>query len=230
MRPAHFHFLGRYDPFCFIKIELLPLSTTQFTRPDENKGRQTKRSSRGRLAVKAIDGAQQPFRGATTAGRAVSYLPRFSIFLKTANSSGGVTLATGRSPMSSKAKSSSHSGLLSSVCRGSSLTLHFVEKLVRNGERFNKSLGWSRLWPNKRDQSQSYQIVFADVLNVREHLRTLCGAQGRNRTTDTMIFSHVLYQLSYLGAGLARTGRTAKRGRYRGSNPHCPERPSEARA
>ena len=29
------------------------------------------------------------------------------------------------------------------------------------------------------------------------------GAQGRNRTTDTMIFNHVLYQLSYLGAGPA---------------------------
>ena len=29
------------------------------------------------------------------------------------------------------------------------------------------------------------------------------GAQGRNRTTDTMIFSHVLYQLSYLGTGAA---------------------------
>ena len=28
----------------------------------------------------------------------------------------------------------------------------------------------------------------------------LGGAQGRNRTTDTVIFSHVLYQLSYLGA------------------------------
>ena len=27
------------------------------------------------------------------------------------------------------------------------------------------------------------------------------GAQGRDRTTDTVIFSHVLYQLSYLGAG-----------------------------
>ena len=26
------------------------------------------------------------------------------------------------------------------------------------------------------------------------------GAQGRNRTTDTVIFSHVLYQLSYLGS------------------------------
>ena len=25
------------------------------------------------------------------------------------------------------------------------------------------------------------------------------GAQGRNRTTDTAIFSRVLYQLSYLG-------------------------------
>ncbi len=30
------------------------------------------------------------------------------------------------------------------------------------------------------------------------------GAQGRNRTTDTVIFSHVLYQLSYLGAGARR--------------------------
>ena len=27
------------------------------------------------------------------------------------------------------------------------------------------------------------------------------GAQGRNRTNDTVIFSHVLYQLSYLGTG-----------------------------
>jgi hypothetical protein len=33
------------------------------------------------------------------------------------------------------------------------------------------------------------------------------GAQGRNRTTDTVIFSHVLYQLSYLGAETCRTGR-----------------------
>lgn len=37
------------------------------------------------------------------------------------------------------------------------------------------------------------------------------GAQGRNRTTDTAIFSRMLYQLSYLGvaraaAGLGRRG------------------------
>ena len=27
------------------------------------------------------------------------------------------------------------------------------------------------------------------------------GAQGRNRTSDTAIFSRMLYQLSYLGTG-----------------------------
>jgi hypothetical protein len=36
------------------------------------------------------------------------------------------------------------------------------------------------------------------------------GAQGRDRTTDTVIFSHVLYQLSYLGAGPGR-GRGKER-------------------
>ena len=40
------------------------------------------------------------------------------------------------------------------------------------------------------------------------------GARGRNRTADTMIFSHVLYQLSYPGiaAAAARAkGRTGER-------------------
>ena len=31
------------------------------------------------------------------------------------------------------------------------------------------------------------------------------GAQGRNRTTDTAIFSRMLYQLSYLGGGVIGT-------------------------
>ncbi len=35
------------------------------------------------------------------------------------------------------------------------------------------------------------------------------GAQGRNRTTDTAIFSRMLYQLSYLGRSLA--GKKARR-------------------
>ncbi len=40
-------------------------------------------------------------------------------------------------------------------------------------------------------------------VRFRGKARAICedGAQGRNRTTDTVIFSHVLYQLSYLGAG-----------------------------
>ena len=33
----------------------------------------------------------------------------------------------------------------------------------------------------------------------RQRLIEAKGAQGRNRTSDTVIFSHVLYQLSYLG-------------------------------
>ena len=33
-------------------------------------------------------------------------------------------------------------------------------------------------------------------------IRVDSGAWGRNRTTDTMIFSHVLYQLSYPGTKL----------------------------
>ena len=38
------------------------------------------------------------------------------------------------------------------------------------------------------------------------------GAQGRDRTTDTVIFSHVLYQLSYLGAEPAGRRVCWKRG------------------
>jgi hypothetical protein len=40
------------------------------------------------------------------------------------------------------------------------------------------------------------------------------GAQGRNRTTDTRIFSPLLYQLSYLGAE-ALTAETPPRKRGR---------------
>ncbi len=33
------------------------------------------------------------------------------------------------------------------------------------------------------------------------------GARGRSRTADTMIFSHVLYQLSYPGNAAATVGK-----------------------
>ena len=42
----------------------------------------------------------------------------------------------------------------------------------------------------------------------------MIGAQGRNRTTDTAIFSRMLYQLSYLGIpGTDRTCDLAQRRR-----------------
>jgi hypothetical protein len=37
------------------------------------------------------------------------------------------------------------------------------------------------------------------------------GAQGRNRTTDTAIFSRMLYQLSYLGRSLGRKSPSSRR-------------------
>ena len=37
------------------------------------------------------------------------------------------------------------------------------------------------------------------LLQPQPVLRDSDGAQDRNRTSDTVIFSHVLYQLSYLG-------------------------------
>gem|GEM_PF-6615206 len=44
-----------------------------------------------------------------------------------------------------------------------------------------------------RAKAAYLKVAFA-LLNLL-HL----GAEGQNRTDDTVIFSHVLYQLSYLG-------------------------------
>ncbi len=55
-------------------------------------------------------------------------------------------------------------------------------------------------------------------------MRNRNGAQGRDRTTDTVIFSHVLYQLSYLGAEHRRAGGLVKARGYRGSVSGCPDK------
>ena len=47
----------------------------------------------------------------------------------------------------------------------------------------------------------------------------MIGAQGRIRTTDTGIFSPLLYQLSYLGAGRERYGRRPLAGRKKSGPP-----------
>src|SRR5437868_7941936 len=46
------------------------------------------------------------------------------------------------------------------------------------------------------------------------------GAQGRNRTTDTAIFSRMLYQLSYLGT--SKGARPGERAVYSQAKQACP--------
>ena len=48
------------------------------------------------------------------------------------------------------------------------------------------------------------------MANVSEHEGMMNGAQGRNRTTDTAIFSRMLYQLSYLGVLRRVNGRKVR--------------------
>ena len=73
-------------------------------------------------------------------------------------------------------------------------------------------------------------LFAAGPVKWRQALADLFGAQGRNRTTDTVIFSHVLYQLSYLGDARDITGRLAKRRCYRGSAYPCPAGGATSRA
>jgi hypothetical protein len=61
-----------------------------------------------------------------------------------------------------------------------------------------------RIFPSQRaanGQRMSYTFDFS-----------LNGGQGRNRTTDTRIFSPLLYQLSYLAAGDGRARIRPARG------------------
>lgn len=48
---------------------------------------------------------------------------------------------------------------------------------------------------------------------VLQRGKSVVGAQGRNRTTDTAIFSRMLYQLSYLGV-LQERGQSPSSGRF----------------
>ena len=48
-----------------------------------------------------------------------------------------------------------------------------------------------------------YSVFIGRQWTLLMSLETANGARGRNRTADTMIFSHVLYQLSYPGIAAA---------------------------
>ena len=61
---------------------------------------------------------------------------------------------------------------------------------------------WPRhqtVWSGRRDSNSRPSPWQGDALPL-SHFRLTQGAEEQNRTADTMIFSHVLYQLSYLGS------------------------------
>ena len=61
--------------------------------------------------------------------------------------------------------------------------------------------------------AHAHRVSFeaASVEDERGRSQFEDGAQGRNRTTDTVIFSHVLYQLSYLGSRDGQGARSSER-------------------
>ena len=60
------------------------------------------------------------------------------------------------------------------------------------------------MWSGRRDSNSRHPPWQGGTLPL-SYYRTL-GALGRNRTTDTVIFSHMLYRLSYQGIMATRKG------------------------
>ena len=63
---------------------------------------------------------------------------------------------------------------------------------------------WHLVWSGRRDSNSRHPPWQGGTLPL-SYYRTL-GALGRNRTTDTVIFSHMLYRLSYQGIMATRKG------------------------
>ena len=61
-----------------------------------------------------------------------------------------------------------------------------------------------------------YQLSYGPLPSYSLFITTFSSGQGRNRTTDTVIFSHVLYQLSYLAKKI-RPGLAASDGLAKGA-------------
>jgi hypothetical protein len=58
-------------------------------------------------------------------------------------------------------------------------------------------LGYAAIWSGRRDSNSRLSPWQGDTLPL-SYIRII-GALGRNRTTDTRIFSPLLYRLSYQG-------------------------------
>ena len=78
-----------------------------------------------------------------------------------------------------------------------------VDVVRRNGAGHGVEMSLARTTPLRKSaelQPRLDEQGLRKFQSARVPMRPRrAGAQGRNRTTDTVIFSHVLYQLSYLG-------------------------------
>ena len=74
-----------------------------------------------------------------------------------------------------------------------------VTVLADTAECTVKSTGCQPTWPDPAGQKPDIFLCLSCCRSLSDRTGQGNGAQGRNRTTDTVIFSHVLYQLSYLG-------------------------------
>lgn len=86
----------------------------------------------------------------------------------------------------------------------------------------NQAPGCNRMPPQKNGGIPTFRGCLQSHVEAWEGAN---GARGRSRTADTVIFSHVLYQLSYPGIAVAegRQGSSArwKRAYGEGTGP-CP--------
>ena len=134
-------------------------------------------------------------RAAERVGPEVSVVIGGSAAIVSSSEPGGLDRPASRASTASRATAvQASSSAITGVARSKCRMVHTVSRpsgsratSAQAPLRTAESYGAERHY---RHQSRSSQLY------SREKLR---GAQGRNRTTDTAIFSRMLYQLSYLG-------------------------------
>src|ERR1700740_778360 len=100
--------------------------------------------------------------------------------------------------------------------------------LQRAPGRMVLDLGFPDFASRGQKQGHAYQMLTRDKsrckfapLRMPNCPMISTGAQGRNRTTDTAIFSRMLYQLSYLGIPRGSQGANGP-AVYSGAKRACP--------
>jgi hypothetical protein len=122
----------------------------------------------------------------------------------------GNTAGSGTNGSSGRAKRGGRGVTLLCMARSSLVTLMVSSEGCAVGARIRVPA--QRCAPGVPPANFSQASPFGDNIESSTISRRKNGAQGRNRTTDTAIFSRMLYQLSYLGVSRSRAGRGGRGG------------------